>query len=177
MGRKEEEEELPAWAVLLVLFVAAIAIIWASVPHIYLYLSLIIIVLVFIIATYYAYTKKNIFLPTALTKYIWNWYKREYREREKREGKASRKRSVVPPLSSEERYRLIHDVAHHRCEFPGCNIEYGLEVHHIIPRSEGGSNKQSNLIVLCPTHHRMAHRGSIPRDELKYIVKKRKSSK
>ena len=171
-----EEEELPPWAALLVLLIVAIALIWALVPHVYLYLSLIIIILVFIIVTYYAYTRKNVFLPTALTKYIWNWYKKENKEWEKRQVKTSRRGSIVPPLSAEEKNRLVVDIAHGKCEYPGCDSEYGLEVHHIIPRAEGGSNKQSNLIVLCPTHHRMAHRGGIPKDRLKYIVKKRKSS-
>lgn len=33
------------------------------------------------------------------------------------------------------------------------------EVHHIVPISEQGSDDLSNLIVLCPDHHRQAHYG------------------
>lgn len=33
----------------------------------------------------------------------------------------------------------------------------GLEVHHIIPRSHGGSNKPSNLISLCKKCHNKVH--------------------
>lgn len=36
-----------------------------------------------------------------------------------------------------------------------------LEVHHIIYRSNGGSNKESNLITLCHTCHQNVHSGKI----------------
>ena len=36
----------------------------------------------------------------------------------------------------------------------------GLEVHHIIPRSQGGSNKPSNLISLCKKCHNKVHSNS-----------------
>lgn len=32
-----------------------------------------------------------------------------------------------------------------------------FEKHHIIPRSEGGSNKKSNLVSLPPKAHHLAH--------------------
>jgi len=32
-----------------------------------------------------------------------------------------------------------------------------IETHHLVPFSRGGSNKRSNLILLCPNHHRIAH--------------------
>lgn len=32
-----------------------------------------------------------------------------------------------------------------------------LEVHHIIPRKNGGSNRPDNLICLCQKHHQMVH--------------------
>ena len=32
-----------------------------------------------------------------------------------------------------------------------------LESHHIIPLSEGGVDHPSNVIALCPNHHREAH--------------------
>lgn len=34
----------------------------------------------------------------------------------------------------------------------------GLETHHILPRSLGGSNEQANLVVLTPKEHYLAHR-------------------
>lgn len=32
-----------------------------------------------------------------------------------------------------------------------------IELHHIIPRSEGGSNKKSNKIELTPKEHHLCH--------------------
>jgi hypothetical protein len=32
-----------------------------------------------------------------------------------------------------------------------------IEVHHIIPRAAGGTNRPSNLICLCHHHHRLVH--------------------
>jgi DNA mismatch repair protein MutS len=43
------------------------------------------------------------------------------------------------------------------CELCGCAITSALEVHHIKPRAEGGSNKASNLMVLCAGCHDKHH--------------------
>lgn len=32
-----------------------------------------------------------------------------------------------------------------------------LEVHHVVPRKDGGSNRPDNLICLCQKHHQMVH--------------------
>ena len=39
-----------------------------------------------------------------------------------------------------------------------CGVAEGVDVHHMIPRSEGGGNDQNNLIPLCRAHHARAHR-------------------
>lgn len=43
----------------------------------------------------------------------------------------------------------------------GCSIcgwdDAQPDVHHIIPRCEGGSNDNSNLIIVCPNCHRVIH--------------------
>lgn len=44
----------------------------------------------------------------------------------------------------------------YRCQAPGCGARSGLEVHHIVPRAQGGSNAAANRITLCHWHH---HRG------------------
>jgi hypothetical protein len=44
----------------------------------------------------------------------------------------------------------------YQCAVPGCRARRGLEVHHIVFRSRGGSNSRNNLVTLCATHHRLA---------------------
>jgi len=51
----------------------------------------------------------------------------------------------------------------HRCQICGTNPsdDYGVsivEVHHIVPFSERPDNSLSNLVVLCPNHHRLIHK-------------------
>ncbi|WP_174999137.1 HNH endonuclease [Rugamonas aquatica] len=38
-----------------------------------------------------------------------------------------------------------------------CDATTGLQVHHIKPRSLGGSNDPDNLITLCEQHHEAVH--------------------
>jgi hypothetical protein len=42
-----------------------------------------------------------------------------------------------------------------RCRMPGCARHRGLEVHHLVPRSRGGSDDIANLAAVCPAHHRL----------------------
>ena len=44
---------------------------------------------------------------------------------------------------------------------PGCANHRFLDVHHVDPRSEGGSHEPDRLLVLCGSHHRSAHAGSL----------------
>ena len=41
-----------------------------------------------------------------------------------------------------------------RCAAPGCSSRRRLEAHHIIFRSQNGSDDPENLITLCHAHHR-----------------------
>src|SRR4051794_30137229 len=43
----------------------------------------------------------------------------------------------------------------HACTL--CGECHGLEVHHIQPRSKGGSHTLENLITYCKYHHLLAH--------------------
>ena len=45
----------------------------------------------------------------------------------------------------------------HRCRAPGCGRTRFLEVHHIVPRQRGGSNRPENLVTLCGACHRLWH--------------------
>ncbi|MDQ7825832.1 MAG: HNH endonuclease [Candidatus Eremiobacteraeota bacterium] len=40
-----------------------------------------------------------------------------------------------------------------RCQAPGCRCRRNLQVHHIIRRSQGGSDDEWNLITLCEACH------------------------
>ncbi len=42
-----------------------------------------------------------------------------------------------------------------RCRWPGCEVRDGLEVHHIRPRSCGGTDEFTNLVAVCAPHHRL----------------------
>ncbi|MBU2502514.1 HNH endonuclease [bacterium] len=45
----------------------------------------------------------------------------------------------------------------HRCQGPGCTNTRFLEVHHVLPRARGGTNRPDNLITLCSACHRHIH--------------------
>jgi 5-methylcytosine-specific restriction endonuclease McrA len=45
----------------------------------------------------------------------------------------------------------------HRCTTPGCRSAHFLEVHHVKPRAQGGSNHADNLVTLCSRCHGFAH--------------------
>ncbi|MDQ7826490.1 MAG: HNH endonuclease signature motif containing protein [Candidatus Eremiobacteraeota bacterium] len=56
----------------------------------------------------------------------------------------------------------IQKAAHHhkilkrdrfRCQAPGCRCRRHLHVHHIIRRSQGGTDDEWNLVTLCEAHH------------------------
>jgi hypothetical protein len=41
------------------------------------------------------------------------------------------------------------------CRVPGCGRRRGLQVHHLVPRSRGGTDDIANLAAVCPAHHRL----------------------
>lgn len=77
----------------------------------------------------------------------------------------------TPPAPEKMKNELYFERADKQCEWCGKDID-SPDVHHIKPREEGGSNKTSNLIVLCPNCHRKADSGVISRSKLKYQVRK-----
>lgn len=48
----------------------------------------------------------------------------------------------------------------------GIQYAYGNEIHHITPVREGGESNYSNLILLCPNHHKQADLGILDRATL-----------
>jgi hypothetical protein len=68
---------------------------------------------------------------------------------------AGRIRSAV----SEKIKRAILLRDGHRCQCGPCDTRYGLEIHHLLPRSWGGTDDPSNLATTCAiggnSHHPM----------------------
>ncbi len=70
---------------------------------------------------------------------------------------------------------LYFDRADQHCEWCDNRTDHP-EVHHIKPRSEGGPDKSSNLIALCPDCHSKADRGAISRTKLRAKVRRQTES-
>lgn len=67
------------------------------------------------------------------------------------------KQSIAPSVREE-----IHDRDDGqcvRCETPEEELEDDLELHHIVPLSQGGFNFKENYAYLCPSCHMDAHAG------------------
>jgi hypothetical protein len=47
------------------------------------------------------------------------------------------------------------------CAVPGCGATRGLHAHHIRHWEDGGATELANLVLVCPYHHRLHHRGVI----------------
>ncbi|MGV0992418.1 MAG: HNH endonuclease signature motif containing protein [Mycobacterium sp.] len=59
------------------------------------------------------------------------------------------------------RLRRALEHRHRSCAVPGCGGTRGLHAHHIRHWEDGGPTDVSNLVLLCPYHHRAHHRGVI----------------
>jgi hypothetical protein len=66
-------------------------------------------------------------------------------------------RAAVPPSVR----RRVLDRDGWRCTTPGCSQARFLDVHHVVPRARGGSNRPDNLVTLCRRCHRAAHAEAI----------------
>jgi hypothetical protein len=64
-----------------------------------------------------------------------------------------RTRSIPPALR-----RVLTD-RDPQCRFPSCTHQRYLHAHHIEHWARGGATDLSNLIHLCPQHHRLVHEG------------------
>ena len=56
------------------------------------------------------------------------------------------------------------------CEI--CGYSRYVEVCHIVPSSRGGTFHESNILFLCPNHHRLLDHGEMNGDEFKKIETK-----
>jgi Domain of unknown function (DUF222)/HNH endonuclease len=59
------------------------------------------------------------------------------------------------------RLRRALEHRHRSCAVPGCGATRGLHAHHIQHWEDGGPTELTNLVLLCPYHHRAHHRGVI----------------
>ncbi|ORV41261.1 hypothetical protein AWC02_17760 [Mycolicibacter engbaekii] len=60
--------------------------------------------------------------------------------------------------------RRLRRALEHRdrsCVVPGCGATRGLHAHHIRHWEDGGATEPANLVLVCPYHHRLHHRGLI----------------
>jgi len=60
--------------------------------------------------------------------------------------------------------RRLRRALEHRdrsCVVPGCAATRGLHAHHIKHWEDGGPTELDNLVLVCPYHHRLHHRGVI----------------
>ena len=68
------------------------------------------------------------------------------------------------------RLRRVLEHRHRSCAVPGCGATRGLHAHHLRHWEDGGPTELDNLVLVCPYHHRLHHRGAItltgPADEL-----------
>jgi len=72
-------------------------------------------------------------------------------------GKPGHRKSAIPPTV--RRLVLARDDA--RCQVPGCPNHRWLDLHHILPRSKGGTHNAANLVTVCTTHHEALHRNVV----------------
>jgi len=56
-------------------------------------------------------------------------------------------------LTKKERHHRVLHRDGFRCTIPGCSSRRNLQVHHVIFRSHGGNDEDSNEVTLCMAHH------------------------
>lgn len=61
----------------------------------------------------------------------------------------------------DRRLRRALEHRHPTCAVPGCAATRGLHAHHIQHWEDGGATDLANLVLVCPYHHRLHHRGGI----------------
>ncbi|MEZ4339635.1 MAG: HNH endonuclease signature motif containing protein [Sandaracinaceae bacterium] len=73
------------------------------------------------------------------------------------DGVAPRATQTVPPKTRRQ-VMLRHGG---RCAVPGCSHRAFAQVHHVVPRADGGGHDPDGLIALCSAHHDAVHRGTL----------------
>ena len=77
--------------------------------------------------------------------------------------------------ATQQKVRYNHNLYtafHYRCAICGWRLpdkndyKHGCQMHHIKAVADGGTNDESNLVLLCPNCHKMAHAGFLSDEEL-----------
>jgi 5-methylcytosine-specific restriction endonuclease McrA len=70
-------------------------------------------------------------------------------------GRPNPSKSDISPsdISRPDINRAVWKKANAKCEFPGCNSQYQLQIDHIKPKTLGGTNAPENLRLLCRVHN------------------------
>ncbi|HEY5945219.1 MAG TPA: DUF222 domain-containing protein, partial [Kofleriaceae bacterium] len=68
-----------------------------------------------------------------------------------------RAKQTIPPAVR----RKVKRRDHGRCRAPACRSSFNLDLHHIVPREQGGTNDVENLLTLCEGHHLAHHAGAL----------------
>ena len=60
-------------------------------------------------------------------------------------------------------------------DFIPCEVcgSQAVDLHHVIYKSQGGSDEVNNIIALCRRDHESAHSGDLEIEYLKEIIKQR----
>ena len=61
---------------------------------------------------------------------------------------------------SNQTRKAVYRRDHYRCVL--CDSADGLQIHHAVPRGEGGTSYKHNLVTLCWRCHAMAHGTKFP---------------
>ena len=165
MGKQEVRLSRLEKIIIAVIFIGLL--VWAIVPGKILYAIIGVVMAIIIGLSYLIYRKGGIEPFKIFARKSYGWLKEEKQEIATEEKQPAKPELIkIPPLSGTERARLI-DAVGNKCENPTCREKFPLEVHHIKPRSEGGPNKLSNLIVLCNNCHGKFQGGIYSRELLR----------
>lgn len=86
----------------------------------------------------------------------------QYEYRHTLYGVSMAKKKDVPSMTK----KLLFQQVNSQCPFCGEHDVTTLEIHHIHPESEGGSDEQENLIVICGNCHNKITNGNITEGEV-----------
>ena len=71
--------------------------------------------------------------------------------------KPERAKQDIPPAT----VRLVWARDQGRCQTPGCRSSFGVDIHHLVHRRDGGTHDPSNLTLRCSSCHTAHHEGRL----------------